>query len=73
MFGNDSKIVTSIEKEKFILDDETTISINEYRLIKLLLENAKIYLSKKNSIIYAEGDNGYAYVLGKKDRKQLKF
>lgn len=73
LFGTDSKIVTSIEKNKFILEDETTISINEYKLIKLLLENAKIYMSEKNPIIYAEGDNGYAYILGKKDRKQLKF
>ena len=73
LFGNDSTQVTSTHKDKFILDDETTISLNEYKLIKLLLENAKIYLSKENPIIYAESEHGYAYVLGKKDRRQLRF
>ena len=73
LFGKDSTQVTSTHKDKFILEDETTISLNEYKLIKLLLENAKIYLSKENPVIYAESEHGYAYVLGKKDRKQLRF
>lgn len=73
LFGDNFQQVTSTHKNKFILENETTISLNEYKLINLLLENAKIYLSKENPIIYAEGENGYAYVLGKKDRKQLRF
>lgn len=50
-----------------------TISLTEYKLIKLLLKNPKVYTSCKNSAIYAEGENGFAYVLGNKDGKQFRF
>lgn len=76
LFGNNFQQVRSIHADKFILSNNCnteTISINEYKIIKLLLKNPKIYASLKNSIIYAEGENGYAYVLGKKDNKQLRF
>jgi hypothetical protein len=76
LFGNDFTQTISIHKDKLSLLDNSnldTISINEYKLIKMLLEEVKIYKSSENPIIYAEGKNGYAYVLGRKDNKQLKF
>lgn len=54
-----------------IFEELTTISLNEYKLIKLLLKNPKIYASCKNSILKVEGENGYAYVLGYKNGGQL--
>lgn len=54
-------------------EELTTISLNEYKLIRLLLKNPKIYVSCKNSILKAEGENGYAYVLGYKKGSQLVF
>lgn len=75
LFGYQHKECMLENNETFILNGKESneierISINEYKLIKLLLENAKTYISLKNTIMYAEGDNGYAYVLGKKDGKQ---
>jgi len=75
-FGSWYEQVTSIHNNEFILttnDTWETINLNEYKLIKLLLENVKIYRSLKNSLVYAEGENGYAYVLGKKNNAQLRF
>jgi len=54
-------------------EELTSISLNEYKLIRLLLKNPKIYASCKNSILKVEGENGYAYVLGDKKGSQLVF
>lgn len=52
-------------------EDSETISYNEFRLLELLLKKPTIQASLKNQIIYAEGENGYAYVLTKKNNQQL--
>lgn len=49
------------------------ININEAKLIQLLLKNPKMYTSKEKPILYAESEQGYAYVLGSKNGKQFKF
>lgn len=56
--------------KKFDQDLET-ISHNEFRLLRLLLKRPSIHASVQNQIIYAEGENGYAYVLTKKRNQQL--
>ena len=56
-----------------IFTDLTTISLNEYKLIKLLLKNPKMYAACKSSTLYVEGENGYAYVLGEKSGCQTIF
>lgn len=52
-------------------DDENLITfrLNEYRLLKLLLKNPKIYASLKNPLIYAKSEYGHAYILGNKKRQ----
>ena len=50
-----------------------TISVLDAKLIELLLGKPNIYASKHNPILYAESEKGYAYVLGKKQKNQLKF
>lgn len=50
-----------------------TILYNEYKLLRLLLKTPKIFAAEKNSILYAESENGYAYVLGKRKGSQLIF
>lgn len=40
------------------------ISLEDYKMIDLLLKNYKIYVSQKEPIVHVEAENGYAYVLG---------
>lgn len=56
---------------KNLKEDLITITLNEYKLLKLLLKNPKIYASLKNTLIYAESEHGHAYILSKKNREQL--
>ena len=78
LFG-DAKLSISITAEKSLIyfkklkEDMETISVNEYKLLRLLLKNPEIYASLKNTIIYAESEQGYAYILTKKNREQLIF
>ena len=54
-----------------IISNKYIFSINEYKLIRLLLENPTLYISGINPVLYAKGENGYAYILGKSDEQQL--
>jgi len=68
-----SKVIDTDDKEIVcgISCDKVSFSVNECKLIRRLLKNPKIYESCENSIIYATGENGFAYVLGKTKNKQL--
>lgn len=75
LFGS-AETITTI-KEGYVLPfinkidgSIETMSLNEYKLIHLLLDEAKIYTSRKHSIIYAESKKGYAYVLTKASGSQ---
>ena len=57
--------------DRGIVSDKDFFSINEYKLIRLLLKNPKLYTSYNNSVLHAKGENGYAYVLGKRNNQQL--
>lgn len=48
---------------KVINNETCQISLNEYKLIKLLLENPIMYASIKNSVLYLESEKGHAYIL----------
>lgn len=48
---------------KNIKEETCQISLNEYKLIKLLLKNPIMYSSIRNSVIYFESEKGHAYVL----------
>ena len=56
---------------KNLKEELITITLNEYKLLKLLLKSPKIYASLKNTLIYAESEYGHAYILSKKNREQL--
>ena len=69
-FGNAySKVMSTNDTEN--ISDKDIFSINEYRLIRLLIKKPKLFTSCNNSVLYAKGENGYAYVLGKRNNKQL--
>ena len=57
--------------DRGIVSDKDFFSINEYKLIRLLLKNPVLYTSCINPVLYAKGENGYAYVLGKRNNQQL--
>ena len=61
---NDYGTVIGIEYHKYGSGTES-ISLEDYKLIRSLLKNIKIYVSKEEPIIHFEGENGYAYVLGR--------
>lgn len=69
-FGNAYSEVKGTN-DRGIISEEDFFSINEYKLIRLLLKNPKLYTSCNNSVLHAKGENGYAYVLGKRNNQQL--
>ena len=50
--------------------ETSKISLNEYKLLKLLLDNPKIYISRNTPAIYAESEKGHAYVMGRTNKIQ---
>lgn len=79
---NKSKIIKLMNAEDFELSmdelsqlvyEDKMFSVIELKLIKKLLENPKIYMSKKGLAIIAESDKGKAYILGKDKNGQRTF
>ena len=76
LYGKNSSEVKLINYSGAIISKVCNIdkvSINDYKLIKLLLNNPEIYVSNNNPIIYAKSEKGYAYILGNKNNNKLKF
>lgn len=75
LFGNNGKkIILNNNIYGYNINNSIDyISRNEFELISLLLKNPKVFCSEENPVIYAEGELGYAYVLGKKNNKYLKY
>lgn len=48
---------------KNLKEEACQISLNEYKLIRLLLKNPIMYASIKNSVLYLESEKGHAYAL----------
>lgn len=69
-YGNEYSSV-KCTNDRGIISNKDFFSINEYKLISLLLKNPKLYTSCNNSVLYAKGENGYAYVLGRRNNQQL--
>lgn len=78
-YFSNSKVEISLNQDKNLIYFEDlngmmrNISLNEYKLIKLLLKNPKIYASAENTIIHAESEKGFAYVLTRGLGKKLTF
>lgn len=72
-FGRSYSKTKQINDRGIVTEDGVDFSVNEYKLIRYLLKNPEFYTSGENSIMYAEGENGYAYVLGYKKGSQLLF
>ena len=79
---NKEKIINMVEDNCFDINmielnelvyQHKLFSITELKLIKKLLENPKIHMSKKGLAVIAEGDKGYAYILGKDKKGQRTF
>lgn len=64
--------VSIIELNELVYQDKL-FSVTELKLIKKLLENPKIHMSKKGLAIIAESDKGKAYILGKDKKGQRTF
>ena len=78
LFGNARTSVTLTNDHglvylKKLKEDIETFSLNEFKLLFLLLKDPIIYASLKNTMIYAESEKGYAYILTKKNNMQLLF
>lgn len=58
---------------KKLKEDIETLSLNEFRLLFLLLDDPIMYASLKNTMLYAESEKGYAYILTRKNGEQLLF
>lgn len=55
------------------LNESHSIFLQDYEMIRLLLKNLKIYISKEEPIIHFQGENGYAYVLSRNSRYKSMF
>lgn len=72
LVNNNCFVINMIELSELVYWDEL-FSIVELKLIKKLLENPKIYMSKKGLAIIAENEKGSAYILGKDKNGQRTF
>lgn len=75
-FGKNSVKASLVNYAGMVISSNSaidSISVLDAKLINLLLGKPVIYASKHNPILYAESDKGYAYVLGKKHKNELKF
>ena len=69
--GAYSKVTAYNNRE--IISSEDFFSVNEYKLIRLLLKNPELYISSVRPVLYAKGENGSAYVLGRRNNQQFLF
>ena len=56
---------TSFEELEFLCNDLDKFSVSELKLLKLLFEDAKLYLSDHTSSVCAHSQTGDVYILGK--------
>ncbi|MBE6151839.1 MAG: hypothetical protein E7165_00785 [Firmicutes bacterium] len=56
---------TSFEELEFLCNDLDKFSISELKLLKLLFEDSKLYLSDHTNSVCAHSQMGDAYILGK--------
>ena len=76
LFGNEKTKISIVNYSGMVIGSCANIdkiNITDAKLMELLLKKPEIYASKENSILYAESEKGYAYILGSKNKKQLRF
>ena len=63
---------TSFQELEFLCNELDKFSISELKLLRLLFEDSKIYISEQTSSVYTQSAMGSAYILGK-DKNGKKY